>query len=258
MAMNEFFSRAYSQAFKNFRLLFKNPFRWFDVTLWPLILLFSITFFVSFLQSGQNIIIMVVLGIIGWRAVYHAQMEIAATYMEEYWSNSLTHLFITPIKTIEIVLGGTVSGLFKFLLVFAMYYIVAAYFYGFYIPDILTFAIALAFLFVYGIALGMITLSLMFLFTSEAFSLSFTVPDIFVLISGVYYPITVLPQPVQAIALLLPSTHAFNMIKSTVGLAQYDFLSLVFFTIVWLALSYAFLEFSFRHAKKTGKLVRVS
>ncbi len=256
--MNESVERAFSQAFKNFRLLFKNPFRWFDVTLWPLILLFSITFFVSYLQSDARVIAMVILGVMGWRAVYHAQMEIASNYMEEYWSNSLTHLFITPIRTIEFVLGGIASGVFKFMLVFFMFYIIGIFLYGLVIPDPFTFFVAVCFLFVYGISLGMITLGMMFLFTSEAFSLSFTVPDIFVLISGVYYPITVLPGPVQTLAMLLPSTHAFNMIKSTLGFAQYDFGALVILSIAWFLLSYAFLEFTFRRAKKTGKLVRVA
>ncbi len=250
-------SRAYSQSYKNFKLLFKNPFRWFDVTLWPLVLLFSILLFVSFLKSDQNIVLMVVLGIIGWRAVYHAQMEIASSYMEEYWSNSLTHLFITPIRTIEFVLGGILSGIFKFTLVFIMYYAVTWFLFGFFIPDATTFFVALCFLFFYGLTLGMITLGMMFLFTSDAFSLSYTVPDIFVLISGVYYPISILPGPVQAIALMLPSTHAFNMIKSTVGLATYDFGALVILSIAWFIASYAFLEIAFRHAKKNGKLVRV-
>ena len=181
--MNSTFERAYSQAYKNFKLLFKSPFRWFDVTLWPLILLFSITLFVSFLDSDPKIIIMVVLGIMGWRAVYHATMEIASNFMEEHWSNSLTHLFITPIRTLELVIGGVVSGVFKFFIVFVMYYIIASILYGFYIPDPITFAIAVFFLFVFGISLGMITLALLFLFSQEAFSLSFTVADVFLLIS---------------------------------------------------------------------------
>ncbi|MBI4044107.1 MAG: ABC transporter permease [Candidatus Diapherotrites archaeon] len=256
--MQAFFERSYSQAYKSVKLLFKNGFRWFDITLWPLILLFSITFFVSFLESDARILSMVVLGIMGWRAVYHIQMEIASNYMEEYWSNSLTHLFITPVRIVELVFGGLLSGALKFFMVFTMYYIVAWWFYGFAITNWPVVLFAFFFLMVFGIALGMITLGLMFLFSSNAFSLSFTVPDIFVLISGVYYPVSVLPGPVQAFALLLPSAHAFNLLKSTLGFAEYDLLALVVSSIVWLIASYLFVSMAFRHAKKTGKLVRVA
>ena len=256
--MKAFFERSYSQAFKNMKLLFKNGFRWFDITLWPLILLFSITFFVSYLQSDHRILSMVILGIMGWRAVYHVQMEIASNFMEEHWSNSLTHLFITPVRTIELVFGGFLSGVVKFAMVFLMYYAVAFAVYGFVLPDLFLVLTAFFFLLVFGISLGMVTLGLMFLFSSNAFSLSFTVPDVFVLISGVYYPISVLPGPVQAFALLLPSAHAFNLLKSTLGFAQYDLPALVITSIAWLVVSYLFVSMAFSYAKKAGKLVRVA
>lgn len=256
--MKEFFERSYSQAYKNLKLLFKNGFRWFDITLWPLILLFSITFFVSYLQSDHKILSMVILGIMGWRAVYHVQMEIASNFMEEHWSNSLTHLFITPVRTIELVFGGFLSGIVKFAMVFAMYYLVTWWFYGFAVTDWLGVIVAFSFLAIFGISLGMITLGLMFLFSSNAFSLSFTVPDVFVLISGVYYPLSVLPGPVQAFALLLPSAHAFNLLKSTLGFAEYDLLALVLTSIAWLLASYLFVSMAFSYAKKAGKLVRVA
>ncbi len=253
-----FLERAYSQGYKNFRLLFKNPFRWFDVSVWPLILLFSLTFFISFLGSDREILLLVVLGVMGWRAVYHAQYEVANNYMEEYWSNSLTHLFITPIKPIEIVFGAALSGVFKFFLVFLLYYTVAFLLYGFVVPSLGLFLIGAFFLFFFGLSLGMVTLGLMFLFTSEAFPLSFSLADVFVLISGAYYPISVLPEAVQRFSMLLPSTHAFNLIKSTVIAVSVDWVFLVGLSVVWFALAYFFLNFAYAKAKKTGKLVRVA
>lgn len=256
--MNKALLRVYSQVYKNFRLLFENPFRFMDVTFWPLILLFSLTLFVSYFGQDPKILVLVVLGVMGWRAVYHANMEIASNYMEEYWSQSLTHLFITPIRPLELVLGSAVSGLFKFLLVFAMYYLVTFFLYGFVIPDPLVFAIACVFLFLFGLSLGMIVQGVMFFYASEAFSLSFTVPDVFVLLSAAYYPLSVLPQPVQAFSLLLPSTHAFLLIKSTLGLATVDYGALVGLSVVWFAIGYAVMMFAFSRAKKTGRLVRVA
>ncbi|HLD58308.1 MAG TPA: ABC transporter permease [archaeon] len=254
---NEFFSRSYSQAYKNFKLLFKNPFRWFDVTFWPLILFFSITIFASYLETDPRILAVVIMGLIGWRAVYHPLMEINTLYMEEYWSNSLGHFFITPIKPIEIVLGGTISALMKFFIVFIMYYLIAVFLYGFSFANFPVFMAAIFFLFLFGISIGMLILGLMFKMASDSFSLSYTVPDIAVLISGVYYPISFLPLPVQAIALLLPSAHAFNLIKASLGLAEFSWVALIITTIAWLLGTYLFMQWAFRSAKKSGKLVRV-
>lgn len=254
---NEFLQRTYSQAYKNFKLLFQNPFRWFDVTFWPLILFFSITIFATYLEKDPKIIELVVMGLIGWRAVYHPLMEINTNYMEESWSNSLGHFFITPIKPIEIVLGGIISAIIKFLAVFAMYYAIAFFLYGFYFPDLGLFLIAIAFLFLFGTALGMIILGLMFLFASDSFSLSYTIPDIAVLVSGVYYPITLFPLPIQLFALIFPSTQAFNLIKSMLGFGETNWPLLIGLTILWLAATYFFMIFLYHKAKKTGRLVRV-
>ncbi|MBS3061647.1 MAG: ABC transporter permease [Candidatus Diapherotrites archaeon] len=256
--MNSGLLRAYSQLYKGGKLLFKNPFRWFDVTVWPLILLFSLTLFVSFVGNDPRLVTLVVLGVMGWRAVYHAQFEVANNYQEEFWSNSLTHLFITPIRPIEMVAGAAVSGFLKFVIVFLMYYVLTFFLYGFVVPDIGIFLIAALALFVFGLSLGMITLGLLFLFQSEAFPLSFSMADVFVLISGAYYPVSVLPGPVQAVALLLPSTHAFNLLKSTVGMGSVDWVALLVLSVVWFGIGYAVTMWGFHQAKKTGKLVRVA
>src|SRR3989338_6520439 len=104
-----FLLRSYSQAYKNNKLLIKEGFRFFDVTAWPVLLFFSLTLFLTYLNADQKIIQLVIMGIIGWRAVYHAQFEITVSYMEEYWSSSLLHLFASPIKLLEFVAGGIIS-----------------------------------------------------------------------------------------------------------------------------------------------------
>lgn len=256
--LNEFWTRSYSQLYKNVKLLFQNGFRWFDIFLWPLITMLSITFFIEYLQGTPRIFVLVILGMMGWRAVYHAQFEIAGNYMEEYWSNSLTHLFITPIRLSELVFGGVLSGLAKSVLVGALFYLIGHALYGFLVPDWSGLLLGGFFLFLFGTALGMITLGLMFRFTSNAFPLAYTLPDIFVLLSGVYYPITVLPKFIQPIAQLLPSTHAFNLIKATLGLGTVDWGFLVGLSAVWLAGAFILLQYFYREAKKSGRLVRVA
>lgn len=256
--LHDIAERSYSQLFKNSRLLFENPFRWFDVTFWPLILFFSITLFAAYLQSDVKILSLLVMGLMGWRAVYHPLMEMGTSYMEEYWSNSLTHLFITPIRITEFVIGGVLSAIPKFLVVFVMYFILGTVLYGFYFPDLVLFWIAIGFLFLFGISLGLLMLGFMFYLASESFSMVYTVPDIAVLLSGVYYPVSMLPGPLQALASVFPSTHAFNLIKFTLGLESFEWLPLIGLSIAWLVVSYAFCVAAFHRAKKSGKLVRVA
>ena len=98
----------------------------------------------------------------------------------------------------------------------------------------------------------------MFMYGENAISLVWTVADIFVVLSGVYYSVTVLPAPLQAIAYILPSTQAFNLLKNTVNTTPVDWIAMVLFTIAWLVGAACILNYAFHFAKKTGKLVRVA
>lgn len=258
MKMNKMLQRSYSQFYKNTKLLSQSAFRWFDITIYPVILMISLTFFLSYLNTPKEIFSLVIMGIIGWRAVYHAEFEINVNYMEEYWDNSLTHLFITPIRLAEMILGGLLSAILKFTFVTLLLCGMTYYLYGFFIPDMGIFLIAVFFLFIFGITLGMLTFSLLFYSGSNAISLAYAVPDVFVLFSGVYYSISVLPEPLHSIALLLPSTHAFNLLKSSLGFATVDWTALIGLSAIWFIGAALILNYSFRKAKKTGKLVRVA
>src|SRR3989338_11466158 len=119
--MRAFLRRVFSQVYKNVLITKRNYLRLFDVTVWPLILLFSITLFVDFFSGDSSLISMVILGVTGWRAVYHMQIDMATGYMEEYWSNSLNHFLISPLRMAEFIIGNTIAGVIKFMLMFGLY-----------------------------------------------------------------------------------------------------------------------------------------
>lgn len=251
-------SRIYSQVYKNAKLLTSSPFRWADVIVWPFILLFSITFFIQFSGADPRFMAVVILGMIGWRAVYFFQMDIVTTFMDEYWIKSLPHLFLSPLRTWELVIGGSISGFVKFVFVMLVYLLLSGLIYSFYVPNLATFAIALFFLGLFGISIGMISLGLTYLYKEDAFSLAFIIPDLTVLMTGVYFDVnTVLPQPLLTIVQFIPSTHAFNLLKSMVGFGAVDYPALIATCILWLVIGAAFNNWAFNRARKNGKLAKL-
>lgn len=237
--------------------MLRSPFRWLEVSVWPLTFLFLFLFMVQAFQPERKMLEIIVMAMAGWQAVHHAQMGIGTTYMDEYWSNSLTHLFISPLRVSEFVLGGLLTGLAKLLITLVLFSIAVFGVYGIVIAPWPVFLTALFFLFLFGIAIGMLNLSAMFLYGENAISLVWTVADIFIVLSGVYYSISILPLPLQKIAVWLPSTHAFNLLKSTIEPISVDWLSLIGLSIAWLVGSAIVLNYAFHTAKKNGKLVRV-
>jgi ABC-2 type transport system permease protein len=82
------------------------------------------------------------------------------------------------------------------------------------------------------------------------------------LIGGVYFPVTVLPGWMQAIAQLFPITHAIRAVELAVykgyGLMQLsrEILFLLVFSVLLLPLSLAAFKFSIKKARKDGTLAQ--
>lgn len=256
--MIEGFERAYSQFYKNTQLMFLNHFRLMDTTVWPLTLLLGFAFLAQALNNDPAVIVLVVLGMAGWQVVQQTQMGMATCYMDEFWSDSLTHLFVTPIRLREFLLGGIMTGLLKCAIVLALFFGTVGIVYKVSVPDPFGFAAGIFFLFVFGISLGMLNLALIFPRGENAIFAVWTIPDILVVFSGVYYPLEALPEPIHSLSLLLPSSHAFNLIKETLGMAKADWTALIGLSALWLLGAWLLLRNSFHYAKKTGKLVRVA
>ena len=79
-------SRILSQVYKNINTLKRNSFRLADILIWPMIFLFTLTFFVTYLGSDKVYLNMIILGMIGWRVIYFLNLEMVSTFTEEHWS----------------------------------------------------------------------------------------------------------------------------------------------------------------------------
>jgi len=190
--------------------------------------------------------------------VYHMQIDMTTTYMEEYWSNSLNHFLITPLKWIEFFIGNIIMGIIKFSFVLMMYLVIGFALFSFKIADWPVFLLGIGALSMFGIILGILTMGIIVLYRENAYTTSYIVPDLLVLLSGVYYPITIFPQAVQSFVKYIPAVYGFDILKSTIGIADADYRMLFLTTSVWLIVAVLFFAFCYRHAKKQGKLGRMS
>ncbi|MCI0559391.1 MAG: ABC transporter permease, partial [Nitrososphaera sp.] len=201
---------------------------------------------------------MIILGMMGWRMIYFLNLEMVSSFTEEYWSKSLAHLMISPITRIEFALGMAVSGFLKGLFVVLTYIIFTNLLYGFAVPDWPVFIVSMLFFSLIGFSMGLITLGLGYFSKEEAFNIAFIWPDLIVLLSGVYFSIeSVYPAWVVPVIRLLPSTQAFELMKSMVGLGHPDLALLAATTAVWLAAGYLFNGYMYEKARKQGKLARL-
>jgi ABC-type multidrug transport system permease subunit len=252
--------RIYSQIYKSRVSIKRNSFRLADLTIWPLLYLFPLTFFVTYMGSDDSFLHLIIIGMIGWRMVYFINHEMIGLYVEEYWSKALPHLMLSPISRLEYSIGAAFAGLLKGSFVTVLYLVLTYFLYGFWITDWGTFLLGMFFLALVSLILGFFLLGVAYYIKSkeDAFSVGFIIPDALVLLSGVYFSIeSVYPEYLLPFIRLLPSTHAFDVLKSILGFAQADIPMLVATTAVWLVIAYMFNTYMFELARKNGKLTRL-
>ena len=82
--------------------------------------------------------------------------------------------------------------------------------------------------------------------------------DLLAPLSGVYYPIAVLPSWLQPLAWALPASHVFEGMRAVMfgeGFQVGLFLSAFALNLVFIALGFAAFLFAFRRARERGQLM---
>ncbi len=250
-------SRIWSQAYRSFIIMRAESFRLLDVSIWPFVLLLSTALFANYVTDDARILGMIVLGALGWRVLYHFQMEPVQGIMDEYWHNSLEHLFVTPIRVAEVLMGGLLSSVFKAGIVAAMFLAMGRVFFGFTVPDWGLFLAGVLAAVVCGIIMALISLGVAFLKGSDSYAFLYALADVMAVLSGVFYPLAVFPKAVQTAVQVLPTTHAFDLLKAVVGMAEPHPVRFLAVAGVWLILAIWFNRWAFQKARKEGRLVRM-
>jgi ABC-2 type transport system permease protein len=235
----------------------RDAFRLFDVTLWPLVLFLSMTLFAGAFTSDRRITGIVVLGALGWRIIYHFQMEAVQLYMDNYWMGMIEHVMISPVRWWEFILGGALSAVAKICVIAVIFLGLGHCFFQFTVqawgPTLLGFLACAG----CGLVLSIFSMGVAFLKRGDAFAFIYAFPDAVAVLSGVFYPVTVFPAPVRLLAETLPTTQAFNLLKATLGMGQWQPLRYFLTLAAWLLLAVLFTTWALAKARRDGKLVKM-
>ncbi len=92
-------------------------------------------------------------------------------------------------------------------------------------------------------------------------SLAWAVPFLIQPFSAVFYPVSVLPAPLQPVAWLLPSTYVFEGMRGVISSGEMQWVSLMIsfgLNVAFLILSGGFFAFMFNVARNKGLLVKIA
>ena len=239
--------------------------RLMDIFFWPIIELLLWGFLSVYLEKmsfgGLNVITVLLGAIIFWDLMSQSQRAISTTFLEEVWERNLLNIFVSPLRLSEFLVSSVLIAVVRVVIVglvmaglaWALYHFNLLYF-GFYlIPFMLN-------LFVFGWTLGFLTTGIILRFGSAAQVLAFGLVFLLQPFSAVFYPVSVLPQSLQYVAKVLPSSHIFEGMRAVIAtgtLPVNDLIWAIGTNIFYLVLVLWFFARMFARVKERGMLMKL-
>ena len=196
-----------------------------------------------------------------WDVLFRGQLGVSLTFVEELYSRNLANLFVSPLRLHEFIAGQVVMSVLRTLIgvggacVFAfVLFHYSIFSFGF--PLMAFFVLLIAF----GWAIGLGVSALILRWGLGAEELAWAAIFLVAPVSGVYYPIAVLPPWLQAIAYALPSAHVFEGMRALLleGMFRWDhFWWAVGLNVVYLAAGVLLFRAAIGYAREHGMLMQM-
>jgi ABC-2 type transport system permease protein len=187
---------------------------------------------------------------------------VTETVAWERWEGTIEYTFMAPVSRPVHLIGMGVYAVLYGLVRAAAVFAAVVLFIGIHVPHA-DYGAAIALLAIASISfigVGMMTAVLPLVSPEKGTQLGFVAQGLMLVVSGVYYPVSVLPGWMQWIAKISPATYALRgnrrQILSGAGLAWADVWPLLVIGAVSIPLGLMVFKAGERYAKKRGKLKR--
>jgi ABC-2 type transport system permease protein len=251
---------------RHFLVLWRNPARWFDIGVWPLfdVLLWGSlgAFVAQENEASQAATPYLLAGIMLFHVLFQSQVGIATGFMEETWSRNLLNLLTTPLTEREYAAGLALFSLAKSTLAMVSVSLVALAFYGFGLAEIgWSLVPIVGVLLLVGFAVALVNIGLMLRFGQAAEIFTWGINFLLLAISGVFNPVSALPEVLQPLARILPTTYAFAAARTVLdgGAVPWDDLARALVgSLVCIALAFWFVVRMLSTFRRRGYVTRYS
>lgn len=239
--------------------------RLLELVYWPTVQMILWGFINQFL-AGQSAWLaqaagLFIAAVLLWDVLFRAQLGVSVVFFEEMYSRNLAHLFVSPLRPHELILALLTISLLRTLIGVGAAALLAIVFYHYSIFDLgLALLAFFVNLMVMGWAIGLLVVALVLRYGLGAESLAWAVIFAITPVSGVYYPVAVLPDWLQPVAFALPASHVFEGMRAVMidhvfpmGL----FYNAVLLNAVYIAVGAGVFLYAFHVARKRDLLLHV-
>ena len=241
----------------------RNVFFFFELLFWPIVGILSIGLMSRFLELSEEQASFVLVGTIALSVVNVCQLEVAYAVLLDVWSKSLKHQFLAPIGIRHLTLGSWIVGMVRSLAVFVLLAVLGRWAFGFHVlqPGWLALGTFLLGCFLTAWVVGVAVCALITLFGNRAEGFAWASVNLVLVLAGIYYPISVLPDSMAAVARALPLTYFLDAYRAHYGFES-EFHAPVATGLALSALYAALAHWAFlaaiQRARRTGLLLKMS
>ena len=216
-------------------------------------------------QINTNFLITYLLiGTLVWRFLASIFNNISEMIAWERWEGTIEYTFMAPVRRFNQMIGQTIFAILYSLIFTVIIGVVVAAFFDldFGNADFTSATIILLVGSLSFVGIGVVASILPLLYPERGAQMTNIVQAFFLLVSGIYYPISVLPEWLQVLARISPATYVLEGMRSallpgTVDKSPMSFVPpLLLMGVVMLPLGIYLFQRAERYTKRTGKLKR--
>lgn len=236
-----------------------------EVFYWPLLDLlvwgFITVYLSQFRENLPGFVTFFIGALILWDILFRSQQGISVSFLEDLWAKNLLNLFASPLSPAEYILSLMLVSVAKLIVVATVMTTLAWLFYSFNIflmgISLIPFVLNLI---IMGWAIGIITTALILRFGQEAEVLAWALGFLFLPVSAVFYPVSVLPPFLQTIAHYIPASYVFEGMRGVLRSGDfplYELLRALGLNGIYVLIAFLFFNWNFKIVKRKGLLVRI-
>src|SRR5210317_125560 len=257
--------RSSSLMLRHFYLIRSSFPRIFDLIYWPTVQIilwgFVSKFFTMHSDYFNNVAGVILSAAILYDFLFRSSISYNMLFLEEIWSRNIINLFVSPLKISEIILALTSSALIRTMIGLVPAALIAIPLFGVSIFELgIPLMLLLFSLYLFGVTLGLLVTAGLVRFGPSFENVAWASLFFIAPLGCIYYPVEILPNWLQPIALGLPLAHIFEETRSILinGVVNYsNIYHALMLNVIYLSVALFTFYQSFKSAKVKGSLVNV-
>ena len=259
-------SRAFAITLRHLYLLKGSVSRVLPIFAWVTIDVILWGFITRYLNSvslpGAGVGAALLAAVVCWGFFGRVMHGVSVAFFEDVWSRNFLNLFTTPLSVAEYIAGLVMSSVFTSLIALAVLLVMSSWLFDLSLlshgPAI---AAVLFTLFLFGIALGVASCTLVLRFGPPAEWFIWPIPAVLSPFVGVFYPVSILPAWMRIVSHCLPPTYAFEHLRALVTGGEVPIAATLpglALAALWLVLAGLLFRGVYRSVLRSGLIARYS